>query len=113
MIFNLYSSCLVVDEEEEDAVDAVGGGPSVVSSVGPSEVFLPILERRFAVYTGPPRMGGHGTAVVGISSSCLMLWKMVPVEGLSSSSKITSMFNSDKFLYRFLTIVSSSTLSLS
>ena len=83
MIFDLGSSCLCAneeEEEEEDAVDAVGHDPSVVSSVGPSEVFLTIPEGRFVVYTSPPRMGGHGTAVLGMCSSCLTLRKMVPGE---------------------------------
>ena len=62
MIFELYSSCLVVDKEE-DAVDAVRDGPYVVLSVGPSKVLLTILEGQFAVYTCPPRMGGHSAMV--------------------------------------------------
>ena len=40
----MYASCLFVADEEEDAVDVVGDGPSVVLSVGPREVFLAIPE---------------------------------------------------------------------
>ena len=74
MIFDLYSSCLVVDKEEEDAVDAVGSGPSVDFFVGSSEVFLAIPEGKFAEYTCPPRIGGHGTAVSGSSVSFARLF---------------------------------------
>ena len=62
MIFQLYSSCLVFDEEE-DTVDAVGDGPCVVLSVGLSKVLLAIPEGRFEVYTYPPTREGHGAAV--------------------------------------------------
>ena len=61
MIFELYPSCLVV--EDEDVVDAVEDGPRTVLLVGPSKVLLTIPEGQFEVHTCPPRMGGHSTAV--------------------------------------------------
>ena len=60
--FKLYPLCLFADEDE-DAGDVDEDGPKVVLFVGLSKVLLSILEEQFELYTCPPRMGGHGTAV--------------------------------------------------
>ena len=113
MIFELYSYCLVVDDEE-DAVDTVADGPYVVLSVGPSKVLLAISEGWFEVYTCPPRMGGHGTTVLGSpSSSGLILWRTVSLEDLSSSLEISLISSSANSLYSDLTMLSPLISSLS